>query len=925
MKPPIILTVTSVLSLVCGVCQALPANPPHHLEPNAPRSITVSEAQTPPVIRAGLLQSTLILLPAEEKIATVFGGDTVDWVFDAGHVASRFISVKPKLANTTKDIYLGGVKMRPRLALPVDITEGKTTLPDGRVMAVALAPLATAQGYRWYFRAPERKFYDASMHRWLRDAVYGGKGLLELFELSLIEGGVCLAAMLWFSVPSDIKRFRVLKYGRVLRGPVMMTPSEFNDAQRAAERKMLSPESLRKLSCKLRRKEPPPPAMGIGFKTTECRELMRIPARKEAQHIQIIGDTGTGKSQLIMQILRQIRDRGEAAIVYDPATEFVKRFYDEERGDVVLNPLDARCPFWSPANEIERNAEAVTIAASLYQPTSMSVKDEFFYRTPAQIFSHLLKTGPTPHELAAWMADEAELQRLVAGTEMAHYINRKAGPQATGVLSSLALVAQSLRLLPRQEDAPYLWNATDWAQERKGWIFVTSKNTEREVLRPLHSLWIDILVMRLLKRPKPGQKKVWFVIDELASLQRLPQLHTAITESRKSKNPLVLGFQGKAQLEDIRAFGTQLLCEQVIGRALRRQSYDLNEEGLFNVEYADILGIPFDFAAKPVVVAAMPPRQTIQVKAVRPERDALEIRFPRVMGYRVELPNERLTAKFTEDSKLNLTPELTGPSQTQNSGIVGESVNLTVSHLRDTRPSTVLYNLTTHLLYTKWRDPGEEARLHLFGQLKRIVKEWLDTCLICRGDTYPAQILYRHLADMAAERITAAINSEAADRATIKALLDPFNPVGSSRHVNFTTSKATRYETDARRCQINWVILDSDWEAEFCRVAENHPRVRRYVKNHNLGFDVPYRYGSESRIYRPDFIVLIEDGHGEDDLLHLVVEIKGYRREDAKDKKLTMETYWIPGVNASGSFASLIEGEFQKMVESVTEPQPVQQ
>ena len=106
MKPPIILTVTSVLSLVCGVCQALPATPPHHLEPNAPRSITVSEAQTPPVIRAGLLQSTLILLPAEEKIATVFGGDTVDWVFDAGHVASRFISVKPKLANTTTNIHI---------------------------------------------------------------------------------------------------------------------------------------------------------------------------------------------------------------------------------------------------------------------------------------------------------------------------------------------------------------------------------------------------------------------------------------------------------------------------------------------------------------------------------------------------------------------------------------------------------------------------------------------------------------------------------------------------------------------------------------------------------------------------------------------------------------------------------------------------
>ena len=106
MKSSMILSSASFLSLLCGAAHAHPATPPHHLEPNAPRSVTVSEAQTPPVIRAGLLQSTLILLPAEEKIATVFGGDTVDWIFDAGHVPSRFISVKPKLANATTDIHI---------------------------------------------------------------------------------------------------------------------------------------------------------------------------------------------------------------------------------------------------------------------------------------------------------------------------------------------------------------------------------------------------------------------------------------------------------------------------------------------------------------------------------------------------------------------------------------------------------------------------------------------------------------------------------------------------------------------------------------------------------------------------------------------------------------------------------------------------
>jgi type III restriction enzyme len=360
----------------------------------------------------------------------------------------------------------------------------------------------------------------------------------------------------------------------------------------------------------------------------------------------------------------------------------------------------------------------------------------------------------------------------------------------------------------------------------------------------------------------------------------------------------------------VRAFGTQLLCEQVIGRALRRQSYDLNEEGLFNVEYADVLGIPFDFNAKPVIAPPQPPRETIQVKAVRPERDHLEIRFPRVEGYRIELPEERLVAVFGDNSILELTPALTGPTINHNSGIIGEGVDLTVEHLGDMRPSTLLFHLTQRLLYTKWRDPGEAPKLHLFGQLKRITKQWLDTCLICKGSTYPAQLMYLELADMACERITAGITAAFADTRSIKALLDAYNPTGSTKNVRFNTSKTERWETHAEKCHVNWVILDSDWEAEFCRVAETHPRVRAYVKNHNLGLEVPYRYGSEIRRYLPDFIVLVEDGHGDEDLLHLIVEIKGYRREDARDKAATMNTYWVPGVNHLGSHGRWAFAEF---------------
>ena len=383
----------------------------------------------------------------------------------------------------------------------------------------------------------------------------------------------------------------------------------------------------------------------------------------------------------------------------------------------------------------------------------------------------------------------------------------------------------------------------------------------------------------------------------------------------------------------VRAFGTQLLCEQVIGRALRRQSYDLNEGDVFDVEYADVLGIPFDFTARPVVAPPQPPRETVQVKAISPERDACEIRFPRVQGYRVELPEERLSASFDENSTLELTPDLVGPSITRNEGIVGEGVDLSLEHLEEMRPSTVVFHLTKRLLETKWRDPGEEPKLHLFGQLKRITRQWLKDHLVCKGGTWPAQLMYQSLADTACERITRGIVARHLEERPVQAVLDPYNPIGSTMHVRFTTSKKTRWKTNAGRCHVNWVVCDSEWEAEFCRVAEAHLRVRAYVKNHGLGLEVPYRFQAESRMYVPDFIVLVDDGHGEEDLLRLVVEIKGYRREDAKEKADTMRTYWVPGVNGlriygrwdfvefgdvyamQADFAAKVEAEFAGIIE----------
>lgn len=361
----------------------------------------------------------------------------------------------------------------------------------------------------------------------------------------------------------------------------------------------------------------------------------------------------------------------------------------------------------------------------------------------------------------------------------------------------------------------------------------------------------------------------------------------------------------------VRAFGTQLLCEQVIGRALRRQSYDLNDEGRFNVEYADVLGVPFNFTAKPVPAPVQRPKKIFHVHAVSPERDALEIRFPRVAGYRIELPTERFDAHFTPDSVLMLTPELIGPTETLNAGIVGEQANLNLDFTADERQSRIIFELTSYLMKNKW-EPGKGPQLHLFGQFKRAVRQWIETCLQCKGGTFPAQLGYATIADMACDRIIAAIVRSQVGEKRPKVVLDPYAPEGSTAAVNFYTSKDS-YETDPRRSHLNYAVLDSGWEGEFCRILEHHPLVRTYVKNQGMGFEVPYRVKSEMRRYIPDFIVRIDDGHGENDLLTLVAEVKGYRSEDAKDKKETMETYWIPGVNTLGAYGRWAFAEFREV------------
>jgi hypothetical protein len=423
-------------------------------------------------------------------------------------------------ANPYQLLYISDGKSHARPALEADVEQGLTPQVTGKPLPLALSSQVLHNGSRLLFREQPRSYTNNALHAWLGHWIYSDVPLSQLFTTQLIFGLIAFALQLPFSIRKDIQRIKILRYGRRLKGPILVNAKDFTEAV---------------------------DGNGIGITTNDSNLPLRIPRDAENKHFLIVGDTGSGKSSIIRQMLYQVDARGDSAIVYDPACEFVKQFYKEGRGDIVLNPLDARMPYWNPSKELRRKAEAKALAVSLYQPEG--VTNRFFVEAPQKIFAHLLTFLPTPEELVQWMSDPAEIDRRVKGTEYWMLIDPKAPQQRTGVLGSLNMSADSFRLLPKPDETSSAWTATNWAETRRSWIFITSRPTMREALRPLISLWIDTLVLRLLNEPMPEQKPVWFVIDELASLQRLPQLHTAITENRKSQNPVILGFQGRSQMQ----------------------------------------------------------------------------------------------------------------------------------------------------------------------------------------------------------------------------------------------------------------------------------------------------------------------------------------------------------------------------------------
>ncbi len=350
----------------------------------------------------------------------------------------------------------------------------------------------------------------------------------------------------------------------------------------------------------------------------------------------------------------------------------------------------------------------------------------------------------------------------------------------------------------------------------------------------------------------------------------------------------------------VRAFGTQLLCEQVVGRGLRRMSYVPNDKGLFDPEYAEVYGVPFSFI--PSAGSAVDPRPGPAPTRVRALEDRIgcEITFPRLIGYRYDLPGERLTATFTADSKLALsTMEL--PTRTEMASILGEAQEHTLYSLRDKREREIDFRLASLLLEKYFRDDEGQPRPWLFPQLLDIALRWRNECVTCKDNAFPQMLLIRQFADNAADRIYRSIVASAGGEKLLKPILRPYDTLGSTRYVDFDTTRPV-YTTDPGKCHISHVVLDSNWEAKMAQSLEEMDEVRAYVKNQALGFVIPYTLDGEERGYLPDYIVRIDDGHGPGDLLNLIVEVSGEPRKDKAVKVATARTLWAPAVNHHGGF-----------------------
>ena len=372
---------------------------------------------------------------------------------------------------------------------------------------------------------------------WLQRNIYDGKPPIALLFWPAMVG--VLLGSIVYGLAWRLDQDRHLKFrssGRQLRGPEMVTSRQFN--------RRVKGDGLG-IRLQVRRWLPGP------------REI-RIRRELESQHVMMIGDTGSGKTQSILSITDEAEACEDTCIVYDPHREFIRRYYNPGRGDVILNPTDTRCAHWDPSAEIDysdkNSAEATALAqaASIY-PGNPRRKDWFFTDCCRRIWQHcMVFYHPDAGEMAELMTHADPLiDSISKGTDLEEMLKKNADGQRAGIIGTLTAPILALRQVPVDDGRP-VWSARDWAKTRRGWIFITSTQDTREALRPLQSLWLDSLILRLLSMgEQTGLPRVRMILDELATLQELPSLVSALSEGRKAGLTIVTGFQGRSGIKAV--------------------------------------------------------------------------------------------------------------------------------------------------------------------------------------------------------------------------------------------------------------------------------------------------------------------------------------------------------------------------------------
>ncbi len=348
----------------------------------------------------------------------------------------------------------------------------------------------------------------------------------------------------------------------------------------------------------------------------------------------------------------------------------------------------------------------------------------------------------------------------------------------------------------------------------------------------------------------------------------------------------------------IRAFGSQLLCEQVVGRALRRTNYVVSEKGKnkgkFLPEYAHVIGVPFQFFKGGKTVSTPDDSIVTQIKALPEREEKHMIYFPNVLSYRIENESDLIEADFSNVGMFEIDGTKYPVETTLGTPFSDEIRLLTPKQIEQKRKQELVYYITKSLISQKYPDYKMNRNFQYFPILKSIVEEWLETKTVCVGGAF-LNMLFYYDSHTICNHIIQGIEATQRDQLRIIPILNHYNPLGSTKHVVGTTAREV-YPT--KKSHVNYVVADTQtWEQIAAKSMEEMPEVISYVKNSFLGFTIPYvKDDKEDKPYYPDFIAKVRKPDGT--IINLVLEITGRNKEDKDIKTLYVQNRWLPSVNS---------------------------